>query len=98
MDLVGDWSPCSSCTKALQEFVATYGGTVSYCWTKGIYQSGIARTNEFVVAGGSLIAGTIKHKGCVTITPTSTNFAGERLCKPGETNGVPSASTAGKGK
>lgn len=96
MDLVGDWSPCESCTKALKEFVATYGGTVSYCWTKGIYSSGIARSKEFVVAGGGLISGTIRHKGCVTITPTSTNFAGERLCKAGETKGVPSASTAGK--
>ncbi|HET9934286.1 MAG TPA: hypothetical protein VFQ35_26470, partial [Polyangiaceae bacterium] len=91
MDLEGDWSPCASCTRALQEFVATYGGSVSYCWTKGIYLSGIARTKEFVVAGGSLMAGTIRHKGCVTITPTGTNFAGERLCDKGETRGVPSA-------
>jgi hypothetical protein len=95
MDLVGDWSPCETCTTALKDFVSTYGGTAHYCWTKGIYSGGIARQNpKFVVTGGELMGGTIKHQGCVTISPTGTTFTGETLCKQGEKNGKKSKSTA----
>ncbi|MFZ5896378.1 MAG: hypothetical protein ACOY0T_35315 [Myxococcota bacterium] len=95
LDLTGDWSPCPTCSVALREFVSTYGGSAKYCWTKGLYQGGIAREYKgYVVPGGTLSGKILKHTGCVTITPTGTSFTGERLCDQKEKNGQKSKSTA----
>ncbi len=94
MKLTGDWSPCATCTERLKDFVKSYGGSVEYCWTKGIYSTGIGRDDSLVQGTGGLMSGTIKHQGCVTINSTGTKVTGEKLCKPGEKNGKPSQSKA----
>jgi hypothetical protein len=94
MELTGDWSPCTTCTQRLKDFVEAYGGTVKYCWTKGIYTTGVGRNDSFVQGGGELISGTIKHKGCVEIGPTGPPkfTSSAKLCKKGEKNGRPASS------
>lgn len=94
LDLEGDWSPCQLCSDRLKQFVNKYGGSVNYCWTKGIYSTGIARENpDLVKGGGQLMGGVIRHQGCVAISQEGVSYSGEELCAKGESGGQASGST-----